>query len=114
MSANSQKLQQRAALIAILNKYRNVNKIDNSELEIDIKTVCEFEDKEFVFKTLLAEIISSNGIYADICSIIAFESIDNDVFQNVAIKFLQDKKVEDNKKFIIMSLMRQKGLDFNV
>ncbi|MBQ4646361.1 MAG: hypothetical protein IJB79_03335 [Candidatus Gastranaerophilales bacterium] len=113
MSANSQKLQQRAALIAILNKYRNVNKIDNSELEIDIKTVCEFEDKEFVFKTLLAEIISSNGIYADICSIIAFESIDNDVFQNVAIKFLQDKKVEDNKKFIIMSLMRQKGLDFN-
>ena len=113
MPDNSQKLKLRADLINILNKYRDKSEINNIELKKDIDYISELEDKNSVFKILLQEIISSEGIYCDICSIIAFEAIDGDVFADVAFNFLKDKKVADDKKFLIMSLMRQKGLNFN-
>ena len=113
MPKQPQKLQQRAQLITILNKYREVNQIDNSELKKDIDLISTFENKEFIFKTLLQEINSSKGLYGDICSIILLETIENEPFEKIAISLLQDKKIKDDKKFLIMSLMKQKGLDFN-
>jgi len=113
MPNDSQKLKQRAELLSILNKYRNATKINNQELFEDIEQISKFENKEFVLKTLLQEIVSSNETYSNICSIIALESIDNATFEGIAINFLQDKKTPDNKKFIIVSLMKQKGLEFN-
>lgn len=113
MSDNSQKLKLRADIVAILNKYRNATNIDNLELKKDIDYISALDDKKSVFRIILQEIVSSKGLYCDICSIIAFEAIDGDVFEDVAINYLKDKKVDDDKKFLIMSLMRQKGLDFN-
>lgn len=113
MSKTTPKLQQRASLIAILNKYRNVSKIDNMELKKDIDTISQFQDKTFIFKTLLTEISSSKGIYCDICSIIAFETIESELFEEISMKFLQDKKISDDKKLLIVSLMKQKGIDIN-
>lgn len=113
MSKSTPKLKQRAVLISILNKYRNIVKIDNAELKKDIDTISQFEDKTFIFKTLLAEITSSKGVYCDVCSIITLEAIDDKLFEEISINFLQDKKISDEKKFLIISLMKQKGLDFN-
>lgn len=113
MSNNSQKLKQRAELISILNTYRNIAKIDNLKLKDDINRIATIDDKNFVFKTLINEISSSKSIYSDICSIIIFEAIEKDLFEEFSIKLLQDKKTTDEKKLLIMSLMKQKGLDFN-
>ena len=63
MPDNSQKLKLRADLINILNKYRDKSEINNIELKKDIDYISELEDKNSVFKILLQEIISSEGIY---------------------------------------------------
>ena len=44
-----QKLQQRATLISILNKYANIDQIDNYQLKQDIDAIIEIENKELVF-----------------------------------------------------------------
>ena len=98
MPDNSQKLKQRATLISILKKYTNATKIDNIQLKNDIDIISEFNNKAFVFKTLLNEVISYSGVYADICSIIAFETIDDETFEKVSIEFLKNKNIEDEKK----------------
>lgn len=113
MVESSQKLKQRALLISILNKYTNATKINNKELSNDISKIANFEDKEVVLKTLLQEITSKNETYSNICAIIALEAIDSATFEGLAIKFLQDKKTPDDKKFIIISLMKQKGLNYD-
>ena len=113
MSDKTSTLQQRAQLLSILNKYRDIKKIDNNQLREDINSIRLLENKELIFKTLLQEIVSSKGMFCDICSIISIEAFENEIFEEFAVKLLQDKKIEDEKKFLIMSLMRQKGLNFN-
>lgn len=114
MPQNSLKLKQRAALISILNKYTKADRINNDELKKDIETISKFEDKEFVFKTLLNEIGSSkNNLYGDICSIIALEAIEDNEFEKIVYDILKDEKMPDAKKFTAVSLMKQKGINFN-
>lgn len=113
MPEKSKKLLQRAELIAILNKYRDAIKIDNLQLYSDIDLISKYEDKAFILKTLLGEISSSKGLYCDICSIIAIEAIETKLFEELSLKFLQDKTIDDDKKFLIVSLMREKGIDFD-
>ncbi|MBR5303692.1 MAG: hypothetical protein IKU37_02570 [Candidatus Gastranaerophilales bacterium] len=112
MSNNSQKLKQRAELISILSTYRNAIRIDNNKLKKDIDYIATIDDKAFIFKTLLNEITSTKSIYSDICSIIIFEAIENELFKELSVKLLQNEKISDDKKILIMSLMKQKGLDF--
>lgn len=113
MSDKSLKLQQRAQLISVLNKYRDINSINNSQLYQDIEEIIKIEDKTLIVKILFQEILSSDNVfYQDACSIIALEAVDSDTFEKEAINVLNDKKVSDDKKFIVASLMRQKGLDF--
>ena len=48
MSKASLKLQQRAELISILSKYRDVCEINNAQLINDVKYINDIEDKTFV------------------------------------------------------------------
>ncbi|MBQ8635870.1 hypothetical protein IJ425_06940 [bacterium] len=113
MSKASQKMQQRAELIAILNKYRDVIEIDNVQLIEDVKKISEFEDKTFVCKTILQEINNAKSAYANVCAIIILETINKEIFEKEAIECIKSEKTNDNKKFFIMSLIKQKGIDFN-
>ena len=113
MSKASDKLQQRATLIAILNKYRNATQIDNKQLNQDIEVIANIENQSFVCKTLLQEITETKTIYANICAIILLEVIDVEIFEKEAIECLKKESTPDDKKFFIMSLIKQKGIDFN-
>jgi len=113
MPKTSQKLQQRAELISILNKYRDVYEINNNQLINDIKCINKIEDKTFVCKTILKEINNAKSEYANVCAIIILETIDKNIFAKEAIEFIQNKNTNDNKKFFVMSLIKQKGIDFN-
>lgn len=113
MSKASDKLQQRAQLIAILNKYRQATQIDNVQLNKDIEIIANFENKNFVCKTLFQEITDTKTVYANICAIILIEAIDVEIFEKEAIDCLQKETTPDEKKFFIMSLIKQKGIEFN-
>ena len=108
-----QKLQQRATLISILNKYVNIDQIDNYQLKQDIDAIIEIDNKELVFKTIAQEAMANNGLYSDVCAIILLEAIEDEVFEKEAYLILENDKIDDDKKFLMMSLMKQKGLDFN-
>ena len=56
MSTNSIKLQQRASLMSILNKYRSAKELNNAQLRKDIEVISTFKDKKTVCKTLFQEI----------------------------------------------------------
>lgn len=114
MSKQSIILKQRAQIISILSKYTQAQNIDNAQLFEDITQINLIENKSLIFKTIFQEICSSqNQVYIDVCSIIALETIDEEIFEKEAIALLQDKKISDDKKFTVMSLMKQKGLNFN-
>ena len=113
MPKASDKLQQRAQLIAILNKYRQATQIDNVQLNKDIEIIANFENKNFVCKTLFQEITDTRTVYANICAIILIEAIDVEIFEKEAIDCLQKETTPDEKKFFIMSLIKQKGIEFN-
>lgn len=114
MSNSSVKLKQRAELISILGKYRDVCEIDNVGLMKDIKKISKMDNQVFVCKTLLQEINSAKTMYSNVCAIIILETINNDIFEKEALEFIKNKQTNDNKKLFIVSLMKQKGIDFNV
>ncbi len=114
MSKQSIILQQRAQIISILSKYIEAQNINNAQLFEDITQINTIENKSLIFKTLFQELSNSqNQVYSDVCSIVALETIDEETFEKEAVILLQDKKINDEKKFLIMSLMKQKGLNFN-
>lgn len=114
MSKKLTALQQRAQIITILSKYLKAQNIDNAQLFKDITEIDKIENKSLIFKTLFQEINNSNvQLYLDVCSIVALETIDEETFEKEAIVLLQDNKISDDKKFMVMSLMKQKGLNFN-
>ena len=102
MSKASDKLQQRASLIAILNKYRDSSQINNKELNQDIEIIANFENKNFVCKTLFQEITDTKSVYANICAIILLETIDVETFEQEAIECLKKETTPDDKKFFII------------
>ena len=108
-----QKLQQRATLISILNKYANIKEIDNHQLKQDIDKIIEIENKELVFKTIAQEAMANSGLYSDVCAIILLETIEDEIFAKEAFAILENDKIEDEKKFLMMSLIKQKGIDFD-
>ena len=113
MTKTSDKLQQRATLMSILNKYRNVDKIDNAQLKEDVDIIATISNKSFVCKTLFQEIKDSKSIFSNICAIIALETIDNETFEKEVIECLKNSETKDDKKFFMMSLLKQKDISFN-
>lgn len=109
----SQKIQLRADLITILNKYRQQGTIDAAELKRDLETIKNFQDKKLAAKVLFKELMSAKGEFANICAIFALEGISAELFEQNAIDFLKNPDVLDEKKFFMVSLLKQKGIDFN-
>ena len=54
--------------------------------------------------------MANNGLYSDVCAIILLEAIEDEVFEKEAYLILENDKIDDDKKFLMMSLMKQKGL----
>lgn len=109
----SQKMQQRAFVVSMLDKYRNEENINNKELSKDIEAIKQFENKELACKIILKEIKTTKSAYANTCAIILLEAIDSDVLEKEAINYLKDKTISDDCKFFVISLIKQKGIPFD-
>ena len=59
---------------------------------------------------LFSEIPQTRCSYANICAIFLLNAVDKDVFEKHALNFLADKNSSDEKKFFIISLLKQKGI----
>lgn len=113
MSKISQSLNDRSKLIKILNNYRQINKIDNVKLNHDINTIAKIKNKEFVFKTILQEFLSSDKNYQDVCLIILLEILSEKELEEFSLNILKDNKTEDSKKLLVLSLLKEKNIEFN-
>ncbi len=113
MTETSQKMRSRAQIISILNKYHNDNDFSNDNLRQDIETIKEINNPAFCAKILLKEITDTKSHYSNTCAIILLEAIDKDPFEKEAIEFLKDKTIDDDRKFFIISLLKQKGINFD-
>ena len=109
----SQKIQLRAQLISTLNKYRNQDKLDAASLKQDLEVFKNFHDKDLLAKVLFKEISSSENDYLNICAIFALESLNSETFENHSIEFLKNPNIKDEKKFYMVSLLKQKGIPFD-
>ena len=108
------KLQQRIELISILSKYRNVDSIDTEQLRQDMDNIVMFKDSALVCKTLFQEIRDVKSIYSNICAIIIMETIDDETLENEAFKVIKEKDVQNDKKFFIISLLKQRNIDIDL
>ena len=113
MAEMSQKMQLRAALMSILNKYRNIDDSKNIDISNDVETLRSLKDNDYVAKTLFKEINNDNKFFVNICAIIALEIVEHDCFEKYAIEFLKNKEIDDEKKFFMISLIKQKGIPFD-
>lgn len=113
MAEVSQKLQLRANLISILNHYTTQEDIEGSKLQKDIEVLQSFQDKETIANVLFKELKNAQGDFLNICAIFILEVLDNDSIEKYSINFLKDKEIEDEKKFFISSLLKQKGIEFD-
>ena len=118
MGRNSeQKMMQRSALFQILNKYDETIDINPEELRADIEKIKIFQDQEYVCNLLFKEITNTNKKlslnYINRCALYALEAISADIFEKQAYEIMSDKSVDDEKKFFIISLLKQKGLSFD-
>ena len=111
MANTSQKMRLRSAILATLNKYRNNPTVDNAQIKEDTEALETIEDKEYLCKLLLKEIAGEDTILANICSLFAIELISNEIFEKQAFTILKDKKISDERKFYVISIMKQKGIE---
>ena len=110
MNEASLKMQTRALLVSILKKYSRSVRVKNSDIQKDIATINCLKDKDYVAKMLFSEIPQTRCSYANICAIFLLNAVDKDVFEKHALNFLADKNSSDEKKFFIISLLKQKGI----
>ena len=113
MSKASLKLEYRTKIMAILNKYRNANEINNLALQDDIAYIKTFSDKEIVLNILLDEIVDVKSDYSNICAVIIIEALDLKTIEDCIYNFLLRKDVSDDRKFFFISILKQKGIKFN-
>ncbi len=110
----SQKMMMRGILIGILNNYRSTDSPKNTEIKKDVETLKRFKDKEYLAKVLFKEITDLKSAFASVCAIFLLEAVDKNSFEKQAIEFLKDDKTSDDKKFYIISLLKQKGINFDM
>ena len=113
MAQMSDKMKLRADLMAILSKYRNTLNPKSSDFNNDITYLRTIEDKKYILKTLFKELVNANGNFVNICAVFLLELGESDIFEDCAIDFLRDNNISDDKKFLIISLMKQKGIHFD-
>ncbi len=113
MSDTSNKMQNRALLMTVLNKYSSNPNISSAKINSDIEQLKQIQDKDLLTKVLLKEITEHNGEYIHFCAIFLIELVDKDTFEKHSLDILKNKKVSDEKKFFIISLLKQKGIDFD-
>ncbi|MBR2068302.1 MAG: hypothetical protein IJ877_00940 [Candidatus Gastranaerophilales bacterium] len=114
MTNNQSKMQIRAQVMQMLSKYRDIKNPSNIDISQDIDILEHIKDKEYVARLLFKEIGTGEmGDFTNICAIMALEAIDNDSFEKSAINFLRDKSYSDEKKFLMISLIKQKGIYFD-
>lgn len=113
MAQMSEKMKLRADLMAILSKYRNTINPKSSDFNNDLEHLRTIKDKKYILKALFKELINANGNFANICAVFLLELGDMDTFEDCAIDFLKDSNITDDKKFFIISLMKQKGIHFD-
>ena len=111
MAEKSDKMQIRADLTAILSNYTNTKEISSTMLKKHIEEIKKLNNQEYVAKLLFKELSSTNQQYVNAVAVISLEVINNENFEKYALESLKDKKLPDDKKFLIISLVRQKGLD---
>ncbi len=111
MVKKSDKMQTRADLTAILSNYTETKEISSTMLKNHIEEIKKMSNQDYVAKLLFKELASSNQHYVNAVSVILLEAVDNENFEKYAIETLKDKNLTDDKKFLVISLVRQKGLD---
>ena len=113
MSNVSLKLRQRAEVMAILKKYRDNVSPKGSQLKEDVDNLKKIGNDSLVAKILFEEITDSKNVYSNVCAVFLLEAIEDDVFEKTAFTFLQNSEIDDNRKFFIISLLKQKGINFD-
>ena len=113
MTDLSQKMQYRAYIMSILNKYSANPIASSSKINADIEQLKRVSDKDILAKVLFKEISEHKTDYANVCAIFLVETVDKEIFEKHAIDVLRNKDVSDEKKFFIISLLKQKGLQFD-
>lgn len=113
MSNASLKMEYRTKIMAILNKYRNDAPSDNLLLQEDIELLKAFENKEIVLKILLDEIVDVKTEFSNICAVFILEVIDKKTLEECACDFLSRKDISDERKFFFISVLKQKGMQFD-
>jgi len=111
MADSSDKMKIRADLMAILNNYSATKEISSSILKDDIEAIRNMPNQEYVAKLLFKELAVDNQQYVNVVAVIMLDVVDKENFEKYALESLKDKNLKDDKKFLIISLVRQKGLD---
>ena len=111
MAETTDKMQTRADLTAILSNYINTKEISATMLKNHIKEIKKMKNQEYIAKLLFKELASSNQQYVNAVAVISLEAVSNENFEKYALEALRDKSLSDDKKFLIISLVKQKGLD---
>ncbi len=113
MAELSQKMQYRALIMAILNKYLNNAEVSNKKINADVDELKKISDKDILARVLFREVCGHDSNYANVCAIFLMETVDKEIFEKHAFETLKCNDVSDEKKFFIISLLKQKGLKFD-
>lgn len=104
------KLEIRKELVSLISKYKDTSLVKNTQIIADLDYLDAFEDKDYVLKFLFKEMLSDKASNANICALFILELFDKNTVEKLGIEFLTSKKVSDNKKFFLISVLKQKGI----
>lgn len=104
------KMQLRKELVTLISKYKDNAIVENSKLLEDINYLESLPDSAYVLEFLLKEMVSENSTNANICALFVMELYDKETLERYVTDLLMSKKVADNKKFFLISVLKQKGV----
>ncbi len=104
------KMQLRSEIISLLLKYQDCKNIDAKKINQDIEILKKIKNNEYLTKILLNEINENNRDYSNICALFLMQCASEEALERQALDFLNSKKISDNKKFFIISILKQRGV----
>ncbi len=105
------KIKIRYEVISILSKYQNkCLDVPAKTIEKDFKALKEIEDNSLVVKILLDEINSENKEYSNMCALFLLYCAQQENLEKRALEILNSKKINAEKKFLVISILKQKGV----
>ena len=108
------KMKFRIEILSILSKYHAKKHLALEILKEDLRFFANFEDKEFLAKILISEIVTGDKRYAKFCSSFLLKTLDKENIEKHALKTLKDKKIPDKKKMFLISVLKQKDINFDL